>query len=288
MIVAVVGCGNVGANLLQYLVDVENVEKILAIGSRGADEKAKAAIMDVASYKPLQAHKIIASSNDSIAEADVIVITAGFKAKYSETSKEVMRKNLRIIDSILEGVKLKPTAILIVIAGPVDITTSYVQRKLNFPPEQVIGFGGDLDRNRLIYTLEGLSIDSAGVGVVGEHGHRTIPVYNPEEKYDEVSSKVRFFLADIGKLAGVKRNLATAPLLAKLIRSVTEDRGDVHYVSGYSPQHDLYITWPHRIWQRGILSVERLDLPPKAQSDFDALVREKKLEKGELEIEFEV
>jgi len=285
MIVAVVGCGNVGANLLQYLVDVENIEKILAIGSRGADEKARAAIMDVASYKPLQAHKIVASSNDSIAMADAIVITAGFKAKYSETSKEVLRKNLRIIDSILEGVKLKPTAILIAITGPVDVITSYVQRKLNFPPEQVIGFGGDLDRNRLIYILAGLSIDSAEVGVVGEYGHRTILVYNLE-KYDEVSSKVRFFLADIGKLAGVKRNLATAPLLAKLIRSITEDRGDVHYVSGYSPQHGLYLTWPHRIGQRGILSVEWLDLPPKAQSDFDALVREKKLEKGELEIEF--
>ncbi len=74
---------------------------------------------------------------------------------------------------------------------------------------------------------------------MGEHGHRTIPVYNSEEKYDEASSKVGFFLADIGKLAGVKRNLATAPLMANLIRSVTEDRGDVHYISGYSPQRDL-------------------------------------------------
>ncbi len=283
MIVAVVGCGNVGANLLQYLVDVEHVEKILAIGSRGADAKAMAAIMDVASYKPLQAHKIVASSREGIAEADVIVITAGFKAKFSETSEVVLRKNLQIIDSILEGVELKPGVIIIIITSPVDFMTPYVQRKYNLPPEQVIGFGGDLDRHRLIYTLEGLSIDSTGVGIVGEHGHRTIPVYDSEERYDEATSKVRYFLADIGKLAGVKRNLATAPLLASLVRSITTDSGNVHYVSGYNPQHELYLTYPHRIARKGIIAAEPLTLPPKAQKDFDALIKEKKLERKELE-----
>ncbi len=48
---------------------------------------------------------------------------------------------------------LAPQATLIVLATPVDDITALAQWKTGLPPTRVMGFGGDLDRNRLASIL---------------------------------------------------------------------------------------------------------------------------------------
>ena len=284
MNVAVVGCGNVGSNLLQYIAGMPSIDGIFAIGREGFDAKVKAAILDVAGYKPRDAHKIIGANRSSLKEADIIVMTAGFKAEKGESPRETMKRNLSIVDHNLEGVKVKDSAIIINIGGPIEIVTSYLQRKSELSQAQVMGFGGDLDFNRLIYVLEERGFEAKGTAIVGEHGLRTIPVYDGGRDYDVISIKVRCFLEEIGELSGQKRNLATAPLLANLIRDVIEDTGRIHYISGYHHDYHRYITWPYRIGRRGILEPERLVLPSRAKRELDSLLELKDKEERDLVI----
>ena len=277
MVVVVIGCGNVGANLLQHIADLPEVEKIWGIDV--TEDHVQAAIMDVAGAKPHGALKIQGTtSNHCLNEADVILLTAGVKTGPGETAADAARKNFAIIEQILDGVQLKDNAIFITLPSPVDQIATFIQGKTQLAPNRVIGFGGALDLNRLVFVLESKGIDPAGAAIVGEHGSRTIPVYATEKDYDGVAHRVGHFLADIGKKAGQKRNLATAPLLAELIRSIVEDRGDVHYISGYHPEHGIYLMWPFHVGRNGTMGPSPMALPSRAQREFDALVEQKKTE----------
>ena len=282
MVVVVVGCGNVGANLLQHIADFPGVEKIWGVDI--TDNHVQAAVMDVAGLKPHGARKIRGStSSDCLSEGDIILFTVGVKTGPGETAQDAAKKNLAMIAQTLEGVQLKDSAIVITLPSPVDRIATFIQRKTGLAPRQIIGFGGSLDLNRLIYTLESRGIDSAGAGIIGEHGPRTIPVYGGEQDFDGVAHQVRNFLADIGKLAGQKRNLATAPLLADLMQSIVEDREDAFYVSGHHPDHGLYLTWSFQIGKKGVGAPASMALPPRAQKEFEALIEQKKAEAAAME-----
>jgi malate/lactate dehydrogenase len=281
MKVAVIGCGNVGANLLQFIADIPLIDQIFLVDI--AEDIMKAAIMDVAGFKPRGARKITASTSACLSNADVIINSAGAKAAPGETSRDVLNKNLSIVTQNLEGIPLKSSAIIIHLPSPVEALTAYIQRRTRLPKSQVMGFGGDLDLNRLIYVLEERGVPSEGVAIIGEHGVRGIPVYETETDYDAVASKVNHFLGEIGKLAGQKRNLATAPLLAGMIRSIVEDHQDVHYLSGYHPDYDMVLLWPFRLGKQGAPRPEPLKLPPRAQKELEILCEKRRAEKtGEL------
>jgi len=140
----------------------------------------------------------------------------------------------------------------------------------------VFGFGGDLDRNRLAYVLSQRWIPPEGIGVVGEHGKNTVPVYPGEKDYEEVARKVGNFLGDITAQGGRPRNLATGLLLAKIAESILTDSNRIHYVCGYHPHYELYLTWPFRIGREGVAGPEPVALFPRAKDRFKALIDRKK------------
>lgn len=94
------------------------------------------------------------------------------------------------MNAILDTAPVKSTAILVCLATPVDDITAHIQRRYGLPHPQVLEFGGDLDRNRLAYLLSQRQIPTGGIGVVGEHGKNTIPVYSGERNYEEVTKRV--------------------------------------------------------------------------------------------------
>ena len=106
MIVAIVGCGNVGANLLQYIVNLSGVDKIWAVDV--TDDHVEAAIMDVAGVEPQGARKICGTtSNLCLNEADIVLLTAGGKIGPKETPQDAARKNFAIVTQTLENIQLK-------------------------------------------------------------------------------------------------------------------------------------------------------------------------------------
>ena len=112
--------------------------------------------------------------------------------------------------------------------------------------------------------------------MVGEHGKNTVSVYAGENDYDEVARKVGNFLGDITAQGGRPRNLATGPLLARLVESIVTDSNRVHYVCGYHPDYRLYLTWPFRIGRKGVVGPEPVTLLPRSKEQLQALVNRKK------------
>lgn len=275
MQVAVVGTGNVGSTLLFHLADVASIDRILVMNLQ--EEWSHAAIMDVASARPKEAYRCEIAPFANLGEADIVVMTSGAQMKEGQTGTDVRDTNIQIMSSILGCAPLKPTAIVIGMATPVDDITAHIQMHTGLPRQQVFGFGGDLDRNRLAYVLRGRGFPVEGIHVVGEHGARVIPVYEGERDYEEVAWRVRHFLSDITAQGGSPRNLATGLLLARLIDSVISDRERLCYVSGYHPEHQMYLTWAYRVGRQGVVTPESVTLPPNAKKDLEKLIEQKRV-----------
>jgi L-lactate dehydrogenase len=269
MQVAVVGLGNVGCALLHALAGISGIDRVLVMSRQ--KEAAMAAILDVAGANPRRASKMSYAPYESLSEADIIVVTAGVQIEKGQTAGDTLKPNIKIADTVLSSATLKKSAILICLASPVDYLTVHMQKKSKLPRNQVFGFGGDLDRNRLEYVLRCDRKKAYNVGIVGEHGANAIPVYEGEAEYAAVAQRVRKFLSTITAHAGQTRNLATGELLGKLVQSIVNDSGQIHYVCGYHAEQGVYLTWPFLIGRKGIVEPVKLSLQPNATGDLDKL-----------------
>jgi L-lactate dehydrogenase len=270
MQVAVVGVGNVGCALLYPLACNRGVDQVLVMSRR--KETAMAAILDVAGANPKGATKMAYAPYQKISEADIIVLTAGVQMEKGQSAKDVLAPNVKIAESVIASGSLKKSAIVICLATPVDDLTVHMQKKSKLPHNQVFGFGGDLDRNRLEYVLRCDKKSAYNAHIVGEHGANAIPIYDGELEYAAVAQRVRKFLSTITAHAGLTRNLATGELLGKLVGAIVDDTGMTHYVCGYHPGYGVYLTWPFIIGRKGILEPVKVELQTRAASDLNKLI----------------
>ena len=272
--IVIVGCGNVGSNLLHHLGEVFSVAKVSIVDIDPM--VAEAAILDLAGYKPDLARKVVVGSLGELQHADLIIHSAGQKTVPGDDSGKIPDQNKAILDSLYKEVSFKPETIMISLPGPVEMLTAYIVKAYKVDHRKVIGFGGALDLNRLRYLLHDQGLNDTNVHFIGEHGDRGIPVYAGEKSYPEICDKLQGFLDHIGSLAGTKRNLATAPLLAALVETIVFGVPKVHYVAAYHSGHNITLTWPFLINGVGIVKPVKLDLPRYAKRDLDRLVKQKR------------
>lgn len=270
MQVAVVGAGNVGSALLFPLAYNKLIDEVLVINR--SQDAAMAAIMDVASSCPQDAKKISYAEPSRVKESDIVVFTAGVKMR-GQTAQSVLSPNLEMAKSVADAGPLKSSAICILVSTPIDHLAPLLQKHLNFPANQVIGFGGDLDTNRLKCVLQNHGQSIKQVHAVGEHGGNAIAVYPGEDNYETITNDLRTFWSKLAKHSTVEpRNLATADQVSLLIDSICTDSKNAHYVCGYHPKHKMYLTWPFIIGAEG--SEEAIDVPlgPKAQKELERVI----------------
>jgi malate/lactate dehydrogenase len=271
----------VGSGLLYFLAVNAHVDQVLVMSRR--EDRSRAAIMDLASACPDEALKLIPAPYARMSEADVVVLTAGLTPKAVPNRKELRSVNCAIVGQILAQTELPPSTTLILLATPVDDVATFVQRSAGLPPAHVMGFGGDLDRNRLATVLLSRAKPTDGIHVVGEHGRKAIPVYPGEEEYDQVAAQVRAYLSTIIELAGPPRNLATSVLLDQLVTSIATDAKRTHHVCGYHREFGVHLTWPFQVGRMGLIAAEPVGLEERAQADLDELLKERKREQDMLE-----
>lgn len=179
--VAVIGCGFVGSSIAFTLMQSKLFSEMVLIDAdhNKADGEAK----DISHGIPFAGQmKIYAGDYDDIADAAIIIITAGANQKPTETRLDLVKKNVGIYKSIIpEIAKRNYQGILLIVSNPVDILTYAAVKLSGLPKERVLGSGTVLDTARLKYILgEHLSVDSRSVHsfIIGEHGDSEIVAWS--------------------------------------------------------------------------------------------------------------
>lgn len=178
--VAVVGCGFVGSASAFALMQSGLFSEMVLIDANF--EKAEGEAFDISHGVPFtRPIKIYAGDYDDLADAAIVVITAGAAQKPGETRLDLVHKNINIFKSIIpEIVKRDFQGILLIVANPVDILTYTALKLSGYAPNRVIGSGTVLDTARLKERLgEHLEVDSRSVHafIVGEHGDSEIAAW---------------------------------------------------------------------------------------------------------------
>ncbi len=179
--VAIIGCGFVGSASAFALMQSGLFSEMVLIDTDV--KKAEGEAMDIshgeAYARPM---KIYAGTYDDIADAAIIIITAGANQKPGETRLDLVQKNVGIFKTIIPQITARSFGgILLVVANPVDILTYTALKLSGLPENRVIGSGTVLDTARFREILgEHLGVDSRSVHafIVGEHGDSELAVWS--------------------------------------------------------------------------------------------------------------
>ena len=177
----IVGCGFVGAACAYTLMQRGLFSELVLLDVDTA--RAEGEAMDIAHgllfAKPMN---IYAGTYADLSDAGLVIVTAGANQKPGETRLDLVRKNGKILLSVLNELKrCRFDGILLIVTNPVDVLTRVAQQFSGLPESRVIGSGTVLDTARLRYLLgEHQNVDSRGVHafIVGEHGDSEIPVWS--------------------------------------------------------------------------------------------------------------
>lgn len=179
--VAVIGCGFVGSTIAFALMQSGLFSDMVLIDVDM--KKAEGEALDIGHGIPFaRPMKIWAGVYEDIADAGIVIITAGANQKPGETRLDLVHKNIGILKNIMpEVTKYNKTGIILMVANPVDILTYAALKISGLPENRVIGSGTVLDTARLKYEVgELLEVDSRGVHafIVGEHGDSEIAAWS--------------------------------------------------------------------------------------------------------------
>ena len=178
---AIIGCGFVGAASAFALMESGMFSEMVLIDANR--DKAEGEALDISHGLPFaKPMKIYAGDYQDLADAELIIVTAGANQKPGETRLDLVKKNVGIFRSVIPQITFyNRDAILLIVANPVDILTYAAVKISGLPASRVFGSGTVLDTARLKYLLgEHLMVDSRSVHtfIIGEHGDSEFPAWS--------------------------------------------------------------------------------------------------------------
>lgn len=282
----VIGCGAVGATIAYTLIEsgVFNEVVLIDVNQRKAEGEA----MDIGHGIPFTLpSKIYAGGYEDLAEAYMVIVTAGANQAPGETRIDIASKNAKIISTIIPQItEYNQECILLIVSNPVDVMTTLALRISGFEPERVIGSGTVLDTARLKYVLGqelGLDFRNVHAWIIGEHGDSEIAVwssaqvaglpideYCKQHKRTKESLKLQEMYEEVRDSAYkiIDRKGATFYAVAMAVRRIAEsmvrDEHSVMTVSslvkGNYGLHDLCIGLPTVLGRSGVQDVIEIPL----------------------------
>ena len=115
----------------------------------------------------------------AIADADVVIVTAGVPRKPGMSRDDLLGINLKVMDAVAAGIKTHaPDAFVICITNPLDAMVWALQKFCGLPANKVVGMAGVLDSARFRYFLAEefqVSVEDVTAFVLGGHGDDMAP-----------------------------------------------------------------------------------------------------------------
>lgn len=176
MKVGIIGSGMVGATAAYAIMMRKAASDIVLIDAN--NKRAVAESEDIQHAVPfVHATDVYAGNYEDLADAKVIVISAGASRKPGESRLLLMERNASILRQIISNVvKVNPKPIFLIATNPVDIithTSVSIAKEFDIPDSRIIGSGTTLDTARfrtLLGKHVGVDPQSIHAYVIGEHG----------------------------------------------------------------------------------------------------------------------
>lgn len=279
--VFLVGDGRVGSTFANDLLQNVRIDELVICDVIKKITEGDA--LDLEDLAPFVGQCTVKSGDYSDAkDADIAVITAGAARKPGMTRLDLVKTNVKILESIIKPiVESGFNGIFVVSANPVDILTTLTQKLSGFPKNKVIGTGTSLDTARLRVALShktGVNVDHIDAYVLGEHGDTSFENFDeaiidhkPLRSYKELDEETLVELeTDVRKKGGkiIANKGATfygvAMCLTQICKAILENKALVIPLSapmtGEYGIHDLYLGSPAVVTANGISDVIELHL----------------------------
>ena len=250
--IGIVGTGHVGV-AAAYAVFLRGLCSEIVLIDKD-QERAEGEAMDLMHGQAFAKRVTVrAGGYRDLANAQLVVITAGVSQKAGETRLDLLHRNAEVFQDIIGKLdRQAPKAVLIIATNPVDVLTHVSQKLSHRPGAQVIGTGTMLDTARFRALLgHHYKVDPRSVHayIVGEHGDSEVPLWRSariggvplvnqtisgrsfdRKGMDALFERVRNAAYEIISRKGYT-NTAIGSAIARLVEAVLEDQGSVLPVS---------------------------------------------------------
>jgi L-lactate dehydrogenase len=202
MKVGIVGAGLVGSTAAYALV-MSGIGRRIVLVDRN-EQRARAEADDLLHAVPF-AHplEVRAGGYADLADARVVILTAGVGQRPGETRLELLARNAAVFREVVPAVLDRaPEAVLVVATNPVDVMTHVaadLAQARGMAPGRVLGSGTTLDTARfraLVGRRVGVDPAHVHAWVVGEHGDSEVLTWS-------IATVGGIPLADIAERHGV-------------------------------------------------------------------------------------
>jgi len=287
--IAVVGAGNVGASVAQYMAEA-NLGDIVMVDIIEGFPQGKA--LDMTQAGPIRGYNCMITGTNhykDIKGADLVVVTAGMPRKPGMSREDLLNMNADIVGTAAKNIKKYASkAFVIVVSNPLDIMTYHMWKVTGFPSNRVCGQAGILDstRFRAFVAMElGVAMKDVQAMVLGGHGDTMVPLpsyttvagipikeFIETKRIKEIVERTRMGGGEIVKLLK-KGSAYYAPASAsvEMAKSILLDEKRLLpcscHLNGEYSLKDIYIGVPAILGGNGVEKIIELKLSKKDMSD---------------------
>lgn len=298
--VGIIGAGNVGSHLgLQLAVQGLADEVVFYDVNNDKAMGESLDLMDAVSYQPHH-FEAYAGTIDDMKDADIIINASGKPRLPGQTRLDMMDGGIATTKEFLPLIEKSGfDGIIISISNPCDIIAEYIQYKLDYPKNKIIGSGTALDSARLQYQLsDQLKINrrSLTAYLLGEHGdssmipwsHVTVAGKKLDELLAEKPELYKMDPKDVilekvhreGYVENTTKGcteFGVTSATAELVRAIYHNEHKVLPVSVYldGPYgiKDSFASVPVKIGKDGVEDIIELHLTEKENAELQASIK---------------
>lgn len=293
--VGIVGTGFVGASYAYALVNQNLVDELVLVDLNKDNTQAnRDDLIQCVCYLDNQPN-IISGDYADLKDCDVICITAGVNQKPGETRLQLVEKNTKIMESVIDNIMEHGfDGILLIASNPVDVMTLVAQKRSGLPTNRVFGSGTTLDSGRLRhFTAEYLGVNPVDVHgyIIGEHGDSSVALWSTATVGQEPITDILEKRSDINQEGLDKcyvqaRDAAYRIIegkgatyygiglsLARITRAILHNQNKIFpcscYLEGQYNQSGMYTAVPCYIDKNGVREIQQLNITAEEQEKFN-------------------
>lgn len=298
--VGIIGAGNVGSHLgLQLAVQGLADEVVFYDTNNDKAVGESLDLMDAVSYQPHH-FEAYAGTMEDMKDADILINASGKPRLPGQTRLDMLDGGVATTKEFLPLIEKSGfDGIIISISNPCDIIAEYIQYKLDWPKNKIIGSGTALDSARFQMQLsKQLKVNrrSLTAYLLGEHGDSSMIPWSAvtvagkpidellAEKPDLYKMDPKDVILEKVHREGYIENttkgcteFGVSSATAELVRAIYHDEHKVLPVSVYldGPYgiHDSFASVPSKIGKDGIEDIIELHLTEEENAQFQASIK---------------